>query len=87
VRQPEEVFETELAAERRLSVEVDDRAGGARRVVQSPYHYSDATSQVRGGPAFRGEHNTEALADWLGLAGDAVEQLTADGVLLAEERP
>lgn len=87
VRQPEEVFETDVAAERRLSVEVDDRDGGTRRVVQSPYHFSNARSEVRGGPPFRGEHNSSVLAEWLDMDPDATEQLLGSGVLLAEDQP
>lgn len=87
VRQPEEVFETELATERELSAPVDDRNGGTRRVVQSPYRFSDARSEVRGGPPFRGEHNAEVLSDWLGLSHDQVSELAERDILLAEERP
>lgn len=87
VREPEEVFDTEVAIERKLSVEVDDRAGGTRRVVQSPYHFSNARSEVRGGPPFRGEHNASVLAEWLELDSSAAAQLIEQGVLLSEEQP
>ena len=87
VRQPEEVFETDIAADRRLSVEVDDRVGGTRRVVQSPYHFSNARSEVRGGPPFRGEHNASVLAEWLDMDSSAAAELLHTGVLLAEEQP
>jgi len=87
VREPEDVFDTEIAAERQLSVHVDDRVGGTRRVVQSPYHFSNARSEVRGGPPFRGEHNAAVLAEWLDIDADAAGRLHHDGVLLAEERP
>lgn len=86
VRQPEDVFDTDMAIERRLSVPVDDRAGGQRRVVQSPYHFSNARSEVRSGAPFRGEHNAEILADWLDLDPAAVADLEHAHVLLAEER-
>src|SRR5215472_4369510 len=51
--------------------------GGERRVVALPYEFSDASVTVRRGVARRGEHNAEALADWLGLAEAAVVALTA----------
>lgn len=86
VRQPEEVFETPVAEERSLSVAIDDRNGGMRRVVQSPYRYSDARAEVRGGPPFRGEHNAQVLHDWLGLGPDRVNALASEHVLLAEDR-
>jgi len=85
VREPEEVFFTEAAEERALSVEIDDRAGSSRRVVQSPYHFSNARSAVRGTAPHRGEHNVSVLADWLGSTEDEVSTLLADGVLLTEE--
>jgi len=87
VREPEDVFDTEIATDRQLSVHVDDRVGGTRRVVQSPYHFSNARSEVRGGPPFRGEHNATVLAEWLDIDADAARRLHHDGVLLAEERP
>lgn len=34
--EPQEVFDSDVARERRLAVEVDDRAGGTRRVVTRP---------------------------------------------------
>jgi len=58
--------------------------GGERRVVALPYEFSDASVTVRRGVARRGEHNAEALADWLGLAEAAVAALTADGALIAD---
>ena len=84
VREPEDVFFTDLAEERRLSVEVDDRAGGKRRVVESPYHFSNARSTVRGGPPFRGEHNEAVLDDWLAMPSEEVDHLVSDSVLLSE---
>jgi CoA:oxalate CoA-transferase len=57
--------------------------GSDRRVVAMPYDFSAASASVRRGVARRGEHNTEALADWLGLDDDAVGALTADGVLIS----
>ncbi len=57
--------------------------GSDRRVVAMPYDFSAASASVRRGVARRGEHNGEALADWLGLDEDAVGALTADGVLIS----
>jgi len=58
--------------------------GGERRVVALPYEFSDASVTVRRGVARRGEHNAEALADWLGLTEAAVAALTAGGALIAD---
>jgi crotonobetainyl-CoA:carnitine CoA-transferase CaiB-like acyl-CoA transferase len=77
-----------------LSESTDVFAGGAhtaalpgtdRRVVAMPYDFSAATAAVRRGVARRGEHNADALADWLGLDAGTVAALLADGVLLASE--
>ena len=57
--------------------------GGDRRVVALPYEFSAASATVQRGIARRGEHNAEALADWLGMDGDAVAAMTAAGVLIA----
>jgi crotonobetainyl-CoA:carnitine CoA-transferase CaiB-like acyl-CoA transferase len=87
IRDPSEVFDTEAAIERRLSVEIDDRAGGSRRVVESPYRFSNAESTVRGPAPYRGEHNAEVLADWLAADAAEIERLTATQILLAEDQP
>ncbi|HVF74342.1 MAG TPA: CoA transferase [Acidimicrobiales bacterium] len=83
VRSPFDAVDQPSITARRMAAEVDDRGGGQRRVVQSPYRFSDADSGVRGPAPHRGEHNTEVLRDWLDLDASAVEP----GVLLAEERP
>jgi CoA:oxalate CoA-transferase len=56
--------------------------GSDRRVVALPYEFSAASAAVRRGVARRGEHNAEALADWLGLDAGAAATLTSAGVLI-----
>jgi crotonobetainyl-CoA:carnitine CoA-transferase CaiB-like acyl-CoA transferase len=56
--------------------------GSQRRVVALPYDFSAASAAVRRGVARRGEHNAEALADWLGLDAGAAATLAAAGVLI-----
>lgn len=56
--------------------------GGSRRVVALPYEFSAGTATVRRGVPKRGEHNAEALAEWLGLDATDVAALTANGVLI-----
>ena len=63
---------------------IDDRAGGTRPLPQSPYRFSQANSGVRGPAPHRGEHNAEALSDWLGLSQEAISVLRAQGVLEAD---
>ena len=55
----------------------------ARRVVAMPYQFSEAATRVRRGAARRGEHNDEALTDWLGLGPADIQALTHGGVLLS----
>ena len=57
--------------------------GGDRRVVAMPYDFSAASPAVPRAVARRGEHNADALADWLGLDAGAVATLAAQGVLIA----
>jgi len=60
--------------------------GTERRVVAMPYNFSAATAAVPRGVARRGEHNAEALSDWLGLDPAAIIDLTTRGVLLRSTR-
>jgi crotonobetainyl-CoA:carnitine CoA-transferase CaiB-like acyl-CoA transferase len=64
--------------------DVDDRGGGHRRVMDSPYRFSDAASGLHGVAPYRGEHNAQVLAEWLGADGVDVRTLEAAGVLVAE---
>ncbi len=55
-------------------------AGSSRCPTPSPA----ATARVRGSIARRGEHNQEALADWLGLDEAAIGDLRTAGVLIGD---
>jgi CoA:oxalate CoA-transferase len=70
-------------AARQVLAEVDDRDGGRRPVTNTPYRFSGLTAAIQGPAAHRGEHNYDALQDWLGLSATAIDALHADGVLLA----
>ena len=87
VRPTAEAYASPTAQARGTAAEVDDRGGAKRKVVQSPYRFSNAESGVRGAPAYRGEHNREVLAEWAGLSTAAIEGYEKDGVLIAEEMP
>jgi CoA:oxalate CoA-transferase len=56
--------------------------GSERRVTGLPYAFSAAQPSVRGPAPRRGEHNAEALADWLGMDETAIAALVQAGVLL-----
>ncbi|MDD9945411.1 MAG: CaiB/BaiF CoA-transferase family protein [Myxococcales bacterium] len=73
------------AVHRGVVAQVDDRAGGKRSVVQSPYRFSHADSGVEpSGAPRRGEHNADVLTRWLGKDAGELEALRERGVLLAE---
>lgn len=72
---------------RGIVVDVQDETGAPRKTVQSPYKFSNAKSGITSADRApgRGEHNSDALSDWLGLSGEEVSGLTDIGVLLAAE--
>ena len=86
VRASEDAFDGPTARARGTAVAVDDRGGGTRRVVQSPYRFSDATSGLAGGAPYLGEHNAEVLTDWLGWTPERIADLERTGILLQEPR-
>jgi crotonobetainyl-CoA:carnitine CoA-transferase CaiB-like acyl-CoA transferase len=86
VRTTDAAFASPTAQARGTAAWIDDRAGGKRRVVQSPYRFSEAQSGVRGSAAHRGEHNREVLGEWLAASADEITKLEEACVLLAEER-
>jgi crotonobetainyl-CoA:carnitine CoA-transferase CaiB-like acyl-CoA transferase len=60
---------------------VDDRGDGVVDIPNSPWHFSDAVTGVRGRTTYRGEDNREVLSELLGLDDDTLDRLEADGVL------
>jgi crotonobetainyl-CoA:carnitine CoA-transferase CaiB-like acyl-CoA transferase len=87
VRSSARAFDSPTARARKIVARVDDREGGTRPVVESPYRFSNAQSAVTDGPAYRGEHNREVLESWIGVSADEIERLERQGVLEAETRP
>ena len=81
-----EVFERQGSVEaRNVLTTVDDRGGGQRRVTNTPYRFSDADAAVAGPAAHRGEHNYDAITDWLGDDSPDLEALHQNGVLLQDD--
>jgi len=72
------VLESPTIKHRNTIVDVDDRAGGTRKVVRNPYHWSGTDLSDIGVAAFRGEHNAEVLDEWLGVGTDGIEALGTD---------
>jgi crotonobetainyl-CoA:carnitine CoA-transferase CaiB-like acyl-CoA transferase len=86
VRAGAEAMDLPTVKHRKSIVQVDDRGGGTRPVVQSPYRFSNAEAGVRAGAPHQGEHNVEVLKDWLGASDEEIERLHAAGVLLEKRR-
>jgi crotonobetainyl-CoA:carnitine CoA-transferase CaiB-like acyl-CoA transferase len=86
VRERRDALTLPTVVHRGTITHVDDRAGGQRPVVQSPYRFSAAASGARGGSPLQGEHNTAVLTDWLGLEQTEIDALATRGILLAPER-
>ena len=84
VRRVEEVLDSPTLKAVPPFAQVDDGAGGKRRVVEAPYAFSQASSGVRGGAPRRGEHNARVLSDWLEMVPGEIEALEKSGTLLAE---
>lgn len=86
VHDHQEVFDRQgSVAGRAVLTEVDDRGGGRRRVTNTPYRFSDAEAGVRGPAAYRGEHNYEAMTEWLGASDDEIDAWHRAGILLQDE--
>ncbi len=81
VRTVQEIAESDWAEARGAIVEVDDRGDGVVDIPNSPWHFSDAVTGVRGRTTYRGEDNREVLSELLGLDDDTLDRLEADGVL------
>jgi crotonobetainyl-CoA:carnitine CoA-transferase CaiB-like acyl-CoA transferase len=68
-----------------MVVELDDRAGGKRRVVQTPYRFSNARAGIETGAPRRGEHNREVLSQWCSMRDHEIDALLRANVLQAED--
>ena len=84
VKESREALASPTLAARGAIARVDDRAGGTRAVIRSPYRFSTAESGVAGPAPHRGEHNHAVLTDWLELSAAEIEQLESAAVVLAE---
>ena len=86
VRQGAEVHDSPTLAARNSVATIDDRAGGTRRVFQSPYRFSSSTSGVLGPASHRGEDNEAVLADWLGASPAEAAQRAASGSMRQDDQ-
>ncbi len=82
VATPAEALRSDLAVERALLENVDDRRGGTRPVVRPPARFSASRNEIRGPAPLRGEHGPEILRDLLGWDDARIAALAANGVLV-----
>ena len=78
VRNCAEVLESPTLIHRNTVVDIDDRAGGTRKVIRNPYRMSNIDFSDPGVAAFRGEHNEAVLDEWLGITSDGIGSLVRD---------
>ena len=78
-----EALKGPFAQERELLLTLDDRCGGTREVVRSPYRFSRTECYVRAPAPRRGEHNAEVLREVLGYDNARIRELETAGVLTA----
>ena len=76
-----EAVSGEIARERGLLVEVDDRRGGSRPVVRPAARFSASRNRVRGPAPRLGEHADELLRGLLGYDEAKLRALRASGAL------
>ncbi len=66
VKPTDEAMQSPTVDHRESILDVSDGEGGTVRLVQSPYRFSNAKSEIRGAAPREGEHRDEVLRDWLG---------------------
>ncbi len=78
-----EFIESSATVKHRQSIiEIDDRAGGSRRIPQSPYRFSSAMSGVRGTASFQGEQTDQILTSWLAYTDEEITSLKDRGIVI-----
>jgi len=76
-----QVFDDPQVRARGLHQDLDHAAGGTAPTVASPLRLSDTPVQYRHGPPTLGQHTEEVLGETLGLSGDDIAGLRAQGVI------
>jgi len=79
------VLESPTIEHRDTVVHVDDRAGGSRPLIRTPYRMSETELGAPGSLAHQGEHTHEVLASWLSMSDDVVDRLLAERTLVQSE--
>ncbi len=85
VREMSAVIESPTIEHRETIAQIDNRVGGTRPVVRTPYKMSMTDTRQVGAASYRGEHNAEVMAEWLKVDGGTVDRLQSESVLLQDE--
>ena len=85
VRAPEHTQDNPTVRHRGSFAEVEDGAGGRRKLVQSPYRYERSEARVRGRAPHQGEHNRAVLRDWLDLSDAGIAEYASVLLEVARE--
>ncbi len=78
-----DIASTDWARERGAIVRVSDRGDGHIKIPNSPWHFSAATTGVRGEPRYRGEDNAAVVNDWLNMPQETLKSLQNKGILIS----
>ena len=64
-----------------MVTEVEHPSCGPMKLVSPPVKYSESKPSIRSPPPTLGQHTDEVLSEMLGMSGDEIEKLKADGVV------
>ncbi len=85
IRELGDVLESPTIKHRETVATIDNREGGTRNVIRSPYVMSESPTRDPGSIAVRGEHNYDVMAEWLDLSLADTDELLGAGVLVRDE--
>jgi succinate--hydroxymethylglutarate CoA-transferase len=76
-----DTLEHEHVRARGMVTQLEHEACGSMKLVSPPVKYSESKTGVRTPPPTLGQHTDHVLAEVLGMGGDEIEKLRAEGVV------
>lgn len=64
-----------------MVTEVEHPSCGPMKLVSPPVKYSESKPSIRSPPPTLGQHTNEVLGEMLGMSGEEIEKLKAEGVV------
>jgi len=86
VRESARLGESAAISHRGIVTEITDPTGETRPVLNMPYRFSAAKSEIRGFAPYLGEHNMAVCKDWLGMGDEDIRALQEAGALIQAAR-